>query len=262
MRDSRLKRLLVREYFNAREVASALAHMFGAPTFGASIDYDAYWVSRAPGSVQPRFEIIASSIVPGESLLDVGCGDGAMLSYLAGRGVRGIGIDVSAEAVRRAHVRGLDARLLHAADLVASGDVFDHVVASEVVEHVADAERFVRDLWRMTRRTLWITFPNIAYFPHRLRLLAGRFPLQWAVFPGEHLRFWSVPDFRAWIASLGIPSPCLTPSNGLTTASLHRCWPNLFGNQIVARIDRSCIADLPRVAVRDRGIDARCTRHG
>lgn len=239
MRDSALKRLLVREYFNAHEVASALRGMFRDPAFGAAIDYEAYWRHRAPGGVQPRFQIIASGLRAGDRVLDIGCGDGAMLAYLAARcGTRGLGIDVSEEAVRRTAARGLEARVQSPADLLRAGGSFDHVVASEVVEHVAEAEQLVLTAWSMAQRTLWLTFPNIAYFPHRLRLLAGRFPVQWVVFPGEHLRFWSVPDFRQWIVSLGLPVPRLVPSNGLTTVSLHRLWPNLFANQIVARIDR------------------------
>jgi hypothetical protein len=109
---------------------------------------------------------------------------------------------------------------------------------SEVVEHVADAERFVIDAWAVTRQSMWVTFPNIAYFPHRLRLLAGKFPVQWVVFPGEHLRFWSVPDFKAWLAALDIPATRVVPSNGLTVAGAHRVLPNLFGNQMVVRCDR------------------------
>ena len=68
--------------------------------------------------------------------------------------------------------------------------------------------------------------------------MSGKFPVQWVVFPGEHLRFWSVPDFRAWVTSLSLPTPSITASNGFTFAGIHRLWPNLFGNQIVVRCDR------------------------
>src|SRR5262249_15565237 len=155
--------------------------------------YDAYWRHRAPGSRHPRFDIIASGVTSGATVLDVGCGDGAMLEYFAEtKQVRGVGIDISAEAVRRARDRGVDASTTGLAELKQSGARFDHVVMSEVIEHVAEAERFATDAWAMTKKTLWLTFPNIAYFPHRLRLLSGKFPVQWVVFPAEHLRFWSV----------------------------------------------------------------------
>ena len=239
MRDSSLKRALVNGYFNAREVSSALQGIVRQPNVGTAIDYDAYWRHRGLSSVQPRFEIIAAAIGDGQSVLDIGCGDGAMLEYIAARRqTTCVGLDISQEAVTLAKGRGVDARIQTPAELAAAGQRFDHVVMSEVVEHVADAEGFVRDAWSLARGTLWVTFPNIAYFPHRLRLLSGKFPVQWVVFPGEHLRFWSVPDFRRWLAGLGLPEPLLIPSNGLTIARLHRVWANLFANQIVARIDR------------------------
>jgi methionine biosynthesis protein MetW len=240
VRDSAVKRALVEIYFNWREVAHAAAGMVRRPAYGERVDgYDAYWRHRTPGSLQPRFALIGDAIEAGASVLDVGCGDGVMLEFLIEtKQVRALGIDVSAEAVGRAVARGVDARVQVLGDLSASGQTFDHVVMSEVVEHVADAERFVVDAWALTRKTLWLTFPNIAYFPHRLRLAAGKSPVQWVVFPGEHLRFWSASDFRAWIASLSLPAPVMVASNGFTFARLHRLWPNLFGNQIVVRCDR------------------------
>jgi methionine biosynthesis protein MetW len=239
MRDSSLKRALVTGYFSALEVKAAFAGMFARPANGKPIDYEAYWQHRAAGTVQPRFQVIAPAIERDATLLDVGCGDGAMLEYIARtRGARGLGIDISRDAVVRARARGVDARTISAGELLEAGQRFDHVVLSEVIEHVADAEGFLRDAWALARRTLWVTFPNIAYFPHRMRLLSGKFPVQWVVFPGEHLRFWSVPDFDRWIAAAGLPGPSFMPSNGLTALRLHRVWPNLFANQIVARIDR------------------------
>jgi methionine biosynthesis protein MetW len=241
VRESALKRVLVSAWFSGLEVRRGVSQAFHAANFtGTAIDYERYWRERAAGAVQPRFEIIAAGVSSRESLLDVGCGDGALLAYLRDRrGVQGIGLDVSQEAVSRARARGVDASHGTLSTLGNdTGGIFDHVVMSEVVEHVADAETLVRDGWARARRSLWLTFPNIAYFPHRLRLACGRFPMQWVRFPGEHLRFWSVPDFREWLEGLGLPPAAMVPSNGLTLARLHRVWPNLFANQVVVRIDR------------------------
>jgi methionine biosynthesis protein MetW len=242
MRDSALKRSLVRAYFSAIEVRKAITGTVATPV--ASLghgDYDAYWESRALQGIEPRFSIIAAGVERGATVLDIGCGDGALLAHLRDtHATSGVGLDLSAVAVRKATERGLTA---HVADLLAPSlppiaPRFDHVVVSEVVEHVADAEAAVQRAWGLTSGTLWLTFPNIAYFPHRLRLLSGRFPVQWVYFPGEHLRYWSVPDMRAWLGRLGLPAPQFLPSNGVTSLGLHRAWPNLFANQIVVRLDR------------------------
>lgn len=211
------------------------------PRSRLEFDYDIYWLERRPGGVQPRFELIAEYLDPHSTLLDVGCGDGAFLAYLEQtRQMRGVGIDVSVVAVEGAKKRGVDARVSTLSQLLQSVPPlrFEHVVMSEVLEHVADPETMVRQGWELARRSLWLTFPNIAYFPHRLRLFAGRFPVQWVVFPGEHLRFWSIPDFGDWLNQFGFAAPRMWPSNGVTIFGLHRLWPNLLANQIVVRLDR------------------------
>ena len=242
MRDGALKRFLLTALFSAQEVTRAVRQAVGPAGFhGQSIDYEAYWRYRGEGGVHPRFLIIAGGVRDGESVLDVGCGDGSLLRYLkTARQVHERGVDISATGVALAQASGLDARvgLLGAPGTVDPGEVFDHVVLTEVIEHVPDAEALLLQVWSHTRRSLWVTFPNIAYFPHRWRLALGRFPVQWVLFPGEHLRFWALPDFREWAIGAGLPVPVALPSTGFVFGHLHRIWPNLLANQIVMRFDR------------------------
>lgn len=242
MRDSALKRLLVNGYFSWRELLAAARGIFKDPEYSLdTVTYDSYWQRRGPGGVHPRFDIIARHLGPSDSVLDIGCGDGAMLEYFfKTKSIRGLGIDISEVAVEKAKERGVDARTQDLADFcVRSYATFDHVVISEVLEHLGNSEDYVRQGWLLARKTLWLTFPNIAYLPHRLRLLAGRFPVQWAIFPSEHLRFWSVPDFRVWLKQLGMKPSKIYASNGITVFGLHRLWPNLLSNQCVVKLDKS-----------------------
>jgi 2-polyprenyl-6-hydroxyphenyl methylase/3-demethylubiquinone-9 3-methyltransferase len=91
----------------------------------------------------------ASQPLAGLSMIDIGCGGGLVAEAFARLGGRLIGIDASAESVRVAelHARreGLDIRYRCAVpeDLASDGERFDAVLALEVVEHVADLDRFV-----------------------------------------------------------------------------------------------------------------------
>lgn len=146
-------------------------------------------------------------------------------------------------AVERACEKGVSAQvetLSHVAE-ESREKAFDHVVVSEVIEHVSRPEEFVLKAWSLTSESLIITFPNIGYWPHRLRLLMGRFPVQWAHHPGEHLRFWTIPDFWDWLEELNLSGNMtlsLYPTNGITILHLHRVWPNFFSNQVVIEIEK------------------------
>jgi SAM-dependent methyltransferase len=85
-------------------------------------------------------------------LVEIGCGDGALLAELERRGAAGSlsGFDVSEEAVRAARGRGLssvetfDGRRLSVAD-----DAFDAALLSHVLEHVADPAALLREAARV-----------------------------------------------------------------------------------------------------------------
>ena len=64
----------------------------------------------------------------------------------------------------------------------------------------------------------------------------GRFPAQWVVHPAEHLRFWSVTDFRAWAGAQGFRVARQAASNGIPV--LKRWRHNLFGHQMCFELRR------------------------
>ena len=109
--------------------------------------------------------------------------------------------------------------------------IYDTVLISEVLEHIAEPERVLTRVRDHVGQRLILTFPNIAYLPHRLRLLFGSFPVQWGWHPGEHLRFWSLSDFTWWLGELGYEVVSVQASNGIR--GLEAARPSLFGNQIV-----------------------------
>jgi SAM-dependent methyltransferase len=89
-----------------------------------------------------------------ESVLDVGCSIGWAVGYFADRGVRAVGVDVSAIAVRNGSRLGRDIRLACATHLPFDEASFDVVMSTDCLEHLAadDAVKAVREMCRVARR--------------------------------------------------------------------------------------------------------------
>ena len=82
---------------------------------------------------------------------------------------------------------------------------FDYITIFEVLEHISNAEQAIiriRDTFKS--KIAFISIPNSGSLYARIRLLRGRFPKQWVVHPGEHVRFWTLHDFNFMINGLGI----------------------------------------------------------
>ena len=170
--------------------------LFGYPAVTLHrLDYDDYWDHRKTSAVHPRHRLITALIEPHAKVLDIGCGDGAFLSYLIEKKqVQALGLDISSHAVSRARARGVPAETV---DITRPDfyppQVYDYIVLSEVLEHLTDPEDLLVQLQGYSKKGLLVTLPNTGFWPYRLRLLLGRFPVQWALHPGEHLRFGQWP---------------------------------------------------------------------
>jgi methionine biosynthesis protein MetW len=197
------------------------------------LDYERYWLLLGEGGVAERFRIFVDLIEDGTSVLDIGCGSGVFLQFLAqNKDVKGFGIDVSAEAVRRARAKGVNSKVVDVTEPGFQLDgAYDYVILSEILEHIPNPEGLMLKLKGRFRRAMLISIPNIGYYPYRLRLLRGSFPLQWGLHPGEHLRYWTVKDFFFWVDQLGFRAEKVIASNGFPY--LANWWPNLLGNQVV-----------------------------
>ena len=200
------------------------------------IDYETYWEAKFAnhGSEMSswrlrRIEAIANIIDPGASVLDIGAGDGGMMKHLVERRqVRGLCVDISQQAVDYCRQQGLAAECVDVNEPGAAAGLgqFDHVMLLELIEHLPSPELLLETLRPIVRRSFIISIPNTGYFRHRLRLAMGRFPLQWVTNPGEHLRFWTLTDFRWWAHQLGYRLVAAVPYEG--TPLLRLLWPSMY----------------------------------
>ena len=147
--------------------------------------YDRYWTSdgfnpSAEGPFPELRAVLDEHARAGDAWLDVGCGDGTRSGlWLHNRGCRYVGADISATAVEQARAHGLEALVVQdAAELPFEDDAFAGVLAVEVLEHVFEPQRAVREVYRILKPggVLFVSLPNVAYWRRRMELLLlGRF---------------------------------------------------------------------------------------
>ncbi|MGK6318416.1 methionine biosynthesis protein MetW [Sphingomonas sp. DT-204] len=164
-----------------------------------------------PSSLRPDLAIIAANVAPGSRVLDVGCGDGALMAALRDeRGVDARGLELDPGDVATAVARGLSVVQGDAdADLKDyPTDAFDYAILSQTLQTTRRPDHVLDELLRIGRRA-FVSFPNFAHWRVRASLLFGGrmpvtrlLPLEWYETPNIH--HVTVDDFRAFVRQRGI----------------------------------------------------------
>jgi methionine biosynthesis protein MetW len=141
-------------------------------------------------------ELIAKMIRPGSRVIDIGCGDGALLRLLSEtKDIDARGVEISRERVNACVAQGLsvvqgdaDRDLEHYPDRA-----FDYAVLSLTIQATRQPKTVLDHLLRIGRRAI-VSFPNFGHWQVRTRLLfTGRMPVtehlpdQWYDSPNAHL---------------------------------------------------------------------------
>ena len=93
----------------------------------------------------PLLELLAPR--PGERILDLGCGDGALTEKIVALGARVVGIDSSPDQIEAARARGIDARLADAHDLAFAAE-FDGVLTNAALHWMLEPDRVIAGMHR------------------------------------------------------------------------------------------------------------------
>ena len=173
---------------------------------------DAIWQALPAGAQPERFaerrDFLLAHVQAGQRVLDLGCGAGEFSVALAQAGAQPIGVDVAAEALRRAAARapGLDLRLWAEGEPLPLGDgSVDVVWAGEVIEHVADVAPWLSEVRRVLRPRGMLLLTTPHHGPLTL-LCLGLSPRRFAAHfepRSDHLRFFSPRTLRALLHDLG-----------------------------------------------------------
>lgn len=159
-----------------------------------------------PPGARPDFATIAMWLPQGARVLDLGCGDGSLLAYLAQtRGATGYGIEIDDAGVLASVRNGVNVLQSDLESGLAGFEdaSFDCVILSQTLQAMRHAEDIVREMLRVGRDAI-VTFPNFGHWSHRLQILRGRMPVskslpyEWYDTPNIHLC--TVADFDAFLA--------------------------------------------------------------
>ena len=190
-------------------------------------------------TLRPDLAIIAEWIEPGSSVLDLGCGDGRLLSYLTThKQVSGYGMEIdeaNIEQCIRDDLNVIQADLNRGLRDYFSDDSFDYVVMSQTLQATVHPDRLIGEILRVGKQGI-VTFPTMAYWKGRLQLgLEGIMPVtkslpnEWYDTPNIHLC--TVNDFEQLCSDRDIRLLQRTFVDHTHSRStlMMRLFPNLFG---------------------------------
>jgi methionine biosynthesis protein MetW len=185
--------------------------------------------------------LIAKLVPEGARVLDLGCGDGALLDLLQReRGCSGYGVEIADGNVLQCIRRGVDVIQLNLDEGLAMFDdaSFDVVLQIDTLQHLRNAEVMLRETARVGRIGI-VAFPNFAHWPNRLSIARGRMPVtrrlpyQWYDTP--NIRVGTLQDFEALALQNQLQ---ILDSFGLQDGREVRFWPNARASRAVFKFKR------------------------
>ncbi len=185
---------------------------------------------------------IAQLVPEGAHVLDLGCGDGALLQHLiTTRRCTGYGIEIDDDNVLACVRRGVNVLQLNLHEgLKAFRDQsFDAVLQIDTLQHLRNAEVMLRETARVGRVGI-VAFPNFAHWPNRLSIARGRMPvtrrLPYEWYDTPNIRVGTFKDFEALARKNGLQ---ILDAFGLEDGRVVRWLPNARAGTAVFKLQRA-----------------------
>ena len=191
-------------------------------------------------ALRDDLQLIYDWIPANSRVLDLGCGDGELLSALArDKNCFGYGLEIDVDSVLEAIKRGVNVIQadLEQGLMAFADDSFDVIVLSQTIQSMQNTETILRDLTRVAKEAI-VSFPNFGYWRNRLHLALGghmpvseRMPYQWYNTPNIH--WCTLQDFDALCAKNQVR---ILERAVMTGANKIAVLPNLLGSLAFYRV--------------------------
>lgn len=177
--------------------------------------------------LRKEYKIIVDWVKEGSSVIDLGCGDGTLLSLLESKNVYGYGLDISTEYIGYCELKRITA-LQKPIDKLETyknikSNVYDFAICNVTLQMVNDPITLLSEMFRISKNQI-ISFPNFAKWNNRFELLfKGVMPkhmlggYNW--YDTGHIHQLSIKDFEDYIKDRTIVKKHFLPS---------RVFPNLL----------------------------------
>jgi len=182
--------------------------------------------------VRVDHEVIMGWIEKGASVLDLGCGDGELLSRLIEeKQVHAQGIEISEQAIHHCVARGLSVfqEDIDTGLAVYADKSFDYVILNQTFQQVKKPDFVLKEALRVGKRAI-VGFPNFVHYRARFQLFFGgkvpvtpALPYEWYDTPNLH--FLSIADFKEYCKKRDI---CIESSAFIGRNRRVKLFPNLF----------------------------------
>ena len=192
-------------------------------------------------SDRTTMDVIARLVPPGSRVLDLGCGDGALLELLQrDRGCTGYGVEIADANLLACAKRGVNVIQLNLDEGLSMFEdgSFDVVLQVDTLQHLHNAETMLIETARVGRIGI-VAFPNFAHWPNRLAVVRGRMPVtkrlpyQWYDTP--NIRVGTYKDFEVLATKNKL---AILDAFGLQDGREVRVLPNVRASTAVFKFER------------------------
>ena len=189
------------------------------------------------------FAIIAGWVGFGSKVLDLGCGDGELLTYLRNSlEIKGYGVEKDDANWLTCLQNGTNVIQMDLEDGLSGFEdqSFDTVILSQTLQAMHNTEEIVQEMLRVGREII-VTFPNFGYWRNRIQIASGGhmpvskdLPYQWFDTPNVHLC--TINDFDKFCKNYKIS---VIERKVITEGNEVNFMPNLLGNLAMYRLKTS-----------------------